>query len=175
MWLPILAFAALVLYGAVWQVQQGQFPLYGALFFGVIALILVFVRLNPADRQIGRLLQSPTSAPLVSFYERNLSRGLIADRDALLAYSVGLAHTLYGEFDAARQALGGIAWDRKPPLMQATRWHLEALLLQRVVVAWGLKTAYMRAGRQDDARAMRVLLTNLAPHCRGLAPRAGQR
>jgi hypothetical protein len=115
---------AFVLGSALWQGQVWQVLLPIA----ATAILLTVIRWRVGDRQVRRLLQSDSPEALVTFYQRSIRPGLMPQGDALLAQVCAVAYTLYGDFSAAWEALQGIDWDQRPPLIAASGRSVEALL-----------------------------------------------
>lgn len=117
--IPLMAYSA-------WNGNAG--PLAIGLFIAGTVLLLSWYRAG--DAKLRKLLQSPSSEPLIGFYQKTLSRAPIPHRDVMMASFLGFAHALYGEYDRSRALIDSVYWSRRqaPPLMQAQITHLEALL-----------------------------------------------
>jgi len=126
-WIVILFFGGMMLYGFALQALQGNYVGLFAIVFAVI--MTVSIRWYVLGRIARLLKQSETAEPLLAYYHRTLVRNItIPNGDALYAHAAALVQLFYADYLGARATLASINWDGRMPLIQATRKSFEALL-----------------------------------------------
>lgn len=112
-----------VLFGVIMAVPRGDYvPLVA---IGVAAVVIVLVVWN-AKRSATKLFQNPTPEPAVAHYRSTMPK--VPNGTALCAYMCGLAYTLYGEYDKARDELGTVSWSSFPPMYDGCRTSVLSMI-----------------------------------------------
>lgn len=124
-WMLVIIPTAILVIALGWRFLQGD---YGMVIF-IVAVISTMVGwvLYSSISQVNKLLQAPSPEPLLAYYDRRLGKAVIAEREAVLAFSKALTYTLYGHFESAKSEVNKVNGKQKLPLVQAQKTFLEAL------------------------------------------------
>jgi len=125
-WIPVVILWILLLSGMSILIRQGN-SLPVIVVIAMTAAIVVWVYFNTFS-QFSRLLKASSPQPLIDSYDKRFGKApLLANKDAILAFSKSLVYTLYGDFEDAKIEMNKVNWEEKPPLVKAQRLFLQAL------------------------------------------------